>query len=120
MSDRILLQNMVFEACHGVNDVERREAQRFEVDVEMSLDLQPAGEADELARTIDYREVFAITREVVESTSYQLIEALAEAIAHAVLARFQEMDEVMVRVRKPQVQLGGPLDFAGVEIRRRR
>jgi hypothetical protein len=37
-----------------------------------------------------------------------------------VLARFTTVDEVVVRVRKPAVRLGGPLDHASVEIRRLR
>ncbi len=120
MTDRITLSNMVFQARHGVNDWEKAEAQRFEVDVELAVDVQPAGREDDLARTVDYRGVYAITRQVVESTTYNLIEALAEAIAHEVLAGQELVEEVLVRVRKPEVRLGGPLDHAAVEIRRRR
>jgi dihydroneopterin aldolase len=63
--------------------------------------------------------VYAATRQIVESTSFRLLEALAEAISHELLADF-DVTEVGVRVRKPQVKLGGPLDHAGVEIWRRR
>ena len=31
-----------------------------------------------------------------------------------------DVPEVGVRIRKPKVQLGGPLDYAGVEISRQR
>ena len=48
-----------------------------------------------------------------------LIETLAAAIAREVLAAFP-VDEVGIIVRKPAVQLGGPLDHAAVEIHRRR
>ena len=58
-------------------------------------------------------------RQIVESTSFRLLEALAEAISHEILAEFP-VAEVGVRVRKPAVQLGGPIDYAGVEIWRRR
>jgi 7,8-dihydroneopterin aldolase/epimerase/oxygenase len=118
VTDRISLTNMVFQARHGVNDWEKTEPQRFEVDVEMVVDVQPAGLEDDLARTVDYRGVYATTRQVVESTTYNLIEALAEAIAHEVLAGQALAKEVVVRVRKPEVRLGGPLDHAAVEIRR--
>ena len=118
MSDRITLAGMAFQARHGVNDWEKEQAQRFEVDVELVLDVQPAGLDDDLARTVDYRAVYGVVRQVVESTTFNLIEALAEAIAHEILGEQPEVDEVVVRVRKPEVQLGGPLDYAGVEIRR--
>ncbi len=119
MSDRIVLDGMAFEGTHGVNPEEQVTPQRFEVDVELALNLQPAGLSDDLAQTVDYGKVFETCRQIVESTRFDLIEALAEAIAHEILAEFAA-DEVTVRVRKPQVRLGGTLRSAGVEIRRRR
>jgi dihydroneopterin aldolase len=118
MTDRITLANMTFQARHGVNDWEKVEPQRFEVDVELAVDVQPAGLEDDLTKTVDYRGVYDVTRQVVESTTFNLIEALAEAIAHEVLGGHERVAEVIVRVRKPEVRLGGPLDYAAVEIRR--
>jgi dihydroneopterin aldolase len=118
VTDRIVLANMAFDARHGVLDWEKEQPQRFEVDLELGLDLQPAAIEDDIARTVDYRGVYATTRQVVESTTFNLIEALAEAIAHEILVSQPLVREVVVRVRKPGVQLGGPLDHAGVEIRR--
>jgi dihydroneopterin aldolase len=120
MPDRIVLDGMIFQARHGVHDHEKVTAQRFEVDVELLLDLQPAGLEDDLARTLDYAKVYETVRTIVESTTFNLIEALAEAIAHELLADFPALEEVEVRIRKPEVELGGPLAFAGVQIRRRR
>jgi dihydroneopterin aldolase len=119
MSDRIVLSAMVFQGRHGVLEVEQRDAQPFEVDLEMALDLRPAGLDDDLEQTIDYAVAFEVVRRIVESTSYRLIEALAEAIAHEVLARFPTAREVTVRVRKPRVPIDGVLAWAGVEIVRR-
>lgn len=120
MPDRIVLTDMAFMARHGVHPEEKVTAQRFEIDVELETDLQPAGLEDDLARTLDYGRVYETVRTIVESTTFNLIEALAEAIAHELLADFPPLDEVVVRVRKPQVDLGGPLAHASVEIRRRR
>jgi dihydroneopterin aldolase len=120
MSDRIVLSNLAFQARHGATDREKVEPQRFEVDVELGLDLQPAGLDDDLAKTVDYGPVYDTIRQIVESTTFNLIEALAEAISHELLNGYPGIDEVTVRVRKPQVRLGGPLDHAAVEIRRRR
>ncbi len=119
MSDRIILDAMRFEGTHGVLPEEQLAPQPFEVDVELALDLRAAGSGDDLARTVDYRRVFDVCREIVESTRFDLIEALAEAIAHELLTGFPAVHEVTVRVRKPKVRLGGRLRAAGVEIRRR-
>jgi len=119
VSDRIVLRNMQFSGRHGYYDHELETPQPFEVDVELVLNLQPAGVDDDLEKSIDYGRVYAITRQIVESTSFRLLEAIAEAIGHEILTEF-EVTEVGVRVRKPAVQLGGPLDHAAVEIWRRR
>ncbi|MFL5757621.1 MAG: dihydroneopterin aldolase [Chloroflexota bacterium] len=118
MTDRIVLENMQFQGRHGVHPEERAEPQPFEVDVELALDLAAAGSTDDLARTVDYSAVYDVCRRIVETGSYQLLEAIAETIATEVLADYP-VDEVVVRVRKPAVRLGGPLRHAGVEIRRR-
>ena len=120
MTDRIALVGMTFEARHGVNDWEKERAQRFEVDVELVVDTRPAGESDALQDTVDYRGVHEAVRRVVEGPPVDLIERLAESIARDVLAGSPLASEVLVRVRKPDVQLGGPLDHAAVEIVRAR
>ena len=120
MSDRIVLAGMAFQARHGVNDWEKTEAQRFEVDVELVLDVAPAGSSDDLTKTVDYRGVYDAVRHIVEGPPVDLIERLAEFIARDVLALSPQTRKVIVRVRKPEVQFGGPLAFAGVEVRRRR
>ncbi|MEO8463226.1 MAG: dihydroneopterin aldolase, partial [Chloroflexota bacterium] len=93
-TDRIVLSDMVFRARHGVFDHEKVTPQRFEVDVELFLDLRPAGLEDDLARTLDYGQVYETVRTIVESTTFNLIEALAEAIAHELLADFAGLDAV--------------------------
>jgi len=119
MSDRIVLHNMVFQGRHGVLEHEQREAQPFHVDVELVMNLQPAAVDDDLAKSVDYGAVFDVTRQIVESTRFRLLEALAEAIAHEILADFP-VHEVGVRVRKPQAPIDGTFDYAGVEIWRQR
>ena len=109
---------MRFEGKHGYHDWELQATQPFEVDVELVLNLQPAGVDDDLTKTVDYGRVYDIAKQVVESTSFRLLEAIAEAISHEVLVAF-DVREVGVRVRKPAVKLGGPLDHASVEIWRR-
>ena len=110
---------MVFEGRHGLLEQEQRESQPFEVDVELLLNLQPAAVDDDIEKTVDYAAVFEHVRQIVESTSFRLLEALAEAVAHELLTDFP-IAEVDVRVRKPGVPIDGRIDYVGVEIRRQR
>ena len=119
-TDRIVLAGLEFWARHGVSEHEKTTEQRFEVDVELELDLGGAANADDLALTVDYDAVAERVRDVMAGPSVDLLETLAERIARAVLSDFGRVRAVVVRVRKPDVILAVPLAFAGVEIRRAR
>ncbi len=110
---------MQFQGRHGYYEHEMAVPQPFEVDIELLLNLQPAGIDDDLEKTVDYGRVYDATRQIVESTSFRLLEALAEALSHEILAEFA-VTEVGIRIRKPDVELSGPLDHASVEIWRGR
>ena len=119
MSDRITLVGMRFMGRHGVSDQERREPQPFEVDLALRLDLSRPARTDELADTVNYSTLFELARQVVEERSFHLLEALAGAIAEAVLAA-HPVDDVEVRVRKPKAPLPGAFETVEVRIRRTR
>ena len=111
---------MQFYAFHGVNPEEKILGQRFEVDVALSLDTRPAGLSDDLRQTINYAHVYRVVKRIVEEHRFDLIEALAEALAQQIGKQF-EPDGVKVCVRKPHVPLkGSVLDYVGVEIERGR
>jgi dihydroneopterin aldolase len=117
--DRITLRGMHFLARHGVTLEERLEPQPFDVDVELETDLSTSAASDDQADTNDYSEVFALMGRVVEGESHRLIEALAGAIANAVLAT-TTADAVTVRVRKPRAPLPGPFETVEASLTRRR
>ncbi len=119
MADKILLSGAQFSGRHGVSEEERRVAGRYVVDVELVHDLARAGASDSLADTISYSDVYRTVREIVEGRSFHLVEALAEAIAHSLLAQFPA-DAVVVRVDKQPPPIAGIVAAAGVEIRRER
>src|SRR5690606_9852494 len=106
MSDKIVIRDMVFYGYHGVFEAEREMGQRFEVDVELHLDLQAISRADDIDITINYVDVYTIVKELAEEQEFHLIEGLAGAIADQILASY-ELKRVVVRVRKPHVPIGG-------------
>jgi dihydroneopterin aldolase len=119
MTDRIVLSGLAFYAHHGVSPEEQERGQVFTVDLAVEANLHRAGHTDAIGDTIDYRALYALVREAVTSTRYRLLEAVAEAVAHAVLG-VERVEAVTVRVHKPHVRLGGPLDAAAIEVTRRR
>ncbi len=98
-SDRLLLEGMQFFGHHGDVAAERTLGSRVYVDVELLVDLAPAGRSDSLSDTIDYVRCYELVREVVEDRQYRLIEAVAENIADVLLSE-TVADGVTVRVAK--------------------
>ena len=115
MTTTVELAGLEIFGYHGVNADERRDGQRFLYDVR--LDVGDAGSSDRIEDAVDYRQVAACVREVSEAHPYHLLEALAGAVAEALLGRFP-VAAVRVRVRKPDVRL--PVEFAAVSDERSR
>ncbi|MCS7234566.1 MAG: dihydroneopterin aldolase [Armatimonadota bacterium] len=119
MVDRIVLKDMAFYGYHGVLQEERQRGQVFFVDVEVECDLHSAGHSDDLRYTVDYREVYRRVQAVLLGPPKALVEALAEEVAHRLL-EMDRVEAVTVEVRKPHVDLGGPVGHAAVRVHRRR
>ena len=114
----IELSGIELRGFHGVLEHERREGQRFLVDLELDLADKTAAETDRIEDAVDYRDVVATAVEVSDARAYHLLEALASALADALLTRFP-VTRVRVRVRKPDVELARPVDHAAVVVERR-
>jgi 7,8-dihydroneopterin aldolase/epimerase/oxygenase len=91
------LQGLEVFGRHGVLANEQREGQTFLFDLELEI-AEPA--ADRVEETVDYREVAASVRSVSDRTRFELLEALAAAVADELLASFP-VSRVRVRARKP-------------------
>lgn len=118
--DRIRLLGMRFYGYHGALEAERELGQGFMIDVELGLDLRPAGASDDLARTVNYAKVFDLVRDVAEGPPHALLESVAERIAARILEVYTAVEEVRVRVHKPKAPIAGILEAAEVEIVRSR
>jgi dihydroneopterin aldolase len=117
--DLIIVPDLPLRARVGITEVERAREQDVRVDVELELDLARAGREDSLEHTVDYEKVCDVVASAVQSRSFRLIEALAEASADAVLEAFP-VRQVRVRVRKPGALRSRGVPYAAVEIVRPR
>jgi dihydroneopterin aldolase len=101
---------------HGALEEERRAGQRFVFDVDI-LAHDAGVRSDQLADTVDYTAVVARIEAISGERRFNLIEALAAAIADDLLERFP-VARVRVRVRKPEVRLTAPADFTAATVER--
>ena len=114
----IRLHNMTFYGYHGISAAERQTGRRFEVDVELVVDMDKAARTDKLKDTVNYTEVYRIVEQIVLQNSFALLETIAVKLANQILKKFNPQ-EVTVRVRKKIPPVPGNLDHIEVEVKRK-
>jgi len=97
---------MSFTGKHGALPGERDRAQRFEVELELEVDLTRARASDDLADTVDYATLHATVADVVHNRSYALLERLADEIARTLLGSDERIGAVCVTIAKPRLLRG--------------
>jgi len=118
MADRVFVEGLELYCVIGLQPWERQVMQKVRIDLAMDADCRPAAAADDPEKALDYKAVSKRVQQLVEGSSFLLVETLAERIAAMILADFPAASSVTVRVAKP-----GAVRFAeavGVEIRRGR
>jgi D-erythro-7,8-dihydroneopterin triphosphate epimerase len=117
MGDLILIRDLLLRTIVGINDEERRNRQDVLVNITLCADTRAAGTSDDIQDAVNYRTITKRVIELVEGSSFYLVEKLAAEIA-AVCLTDPRVECARVRVEKP-----GALRFArsvGVEIERSR
>jgi D-erythro-7,8-dihydroneopterin triphosphate epimerase len=113
--DSILIKDLLARCIIGINEDERRDKQDVLINITLSADLKKAGISDSFEDAVDYRAIKKRVLETAETSSFFLVEALAEKVADICLA-FSGVKAVKILVEKPSA-----LRFArsvGVEIYR--
>jgi dihydroneopterin aldolase len=116
---RVELAELVVFGHHGYLEAERRLGQRFLVDLWIDLG-ETATESDRIEDTVDYRHLAGVVQDVFAGPERLLLERLAGAVADGILERFGAVEQVRVRVRKPDVVLDPTVDYAAVVVTRSR
>jgi dihydroneopterin aldolase len=117
MTVTVELYGLEVEGAHGVEEEERQEPQPFLYD--LWLEVSEDATSDRLEATVDYRDVVRCVQEVSAARQFRLLEAMAAAVAGALVDRF-DLESARVRVRKPAVRLEVPVDWTAATVERRR
>jgi dihydroneopterin aldolase len=117
VADWLELRGLRVLGVHGALPEEQVRAQPFQVDLDIEVDLRPAGRSDALEDTVDYGDVLGLAARVVSGEHHQLIERVAERIAEEILAD-ERVLSIVVTVRKLRPPVPLDLDSAAVRITR--
>lgn len=99
--DEISVTGLEVFAHHGVLAAERRDGQRFVVDLVLWLDTRCAAHSDDLRDTVDYGSLVADVERAVREDPADLIETVAERVAGVVLVN-ELVRRVRVVLHKPE------------------
>lgn len=95
----LYIKDLIIEAKHGVHEHEKKNTQRFMVNVELEIDLSRAVQSDDLADALDWSSLRQEIISIVKNNSFNLIERLAQVIAEAML-RHSGVKKVNISIDK--------------------
>jgi 7,8-dihydroneopterin aldolase/epimerase/oxygenase len=118
MTDELAVRGIECFGHHGVFDFEKREGQRFVVDLVLGIDTRPAAASDDLHDTVDYGSLVAAVKNAVEHDPVDLIETLAQRIADVCLLD-DRVEWARVTVHKPEAPIEATFSDVALTITRR-
>jgi dihydroneopterin aldolase len=113
--DLVFIHDLRIETVIGIYDWERQIRQVVALDLEMAFDNSVPAASDRIEDTLDYKAVSKRLIHFVETSSFQLVETLAERCAAIVLAEFQ-VPWLRLKLAKPGAVRGS--QAVGVVIER--
>ena len=111
----VRLEGMEFKAFHGCLESERKEGNRFRVDLEYDYDISKASETDDLTFAVDYSAVYDTVAGEMGKQSY-LLENVATRIARAVKTGFPRITSGRVTVTKFNPPIDGFAESSSVSV----
>lgn len=113
---KIFIERLIVRGKHGVTVEERLHEQEFSLDIKIRFDTRKAAMSDDLSDTVSYGHFRSVAKEVVEESSFNLLEKLANTIAEQILEDIR-IAGVSITIRKTEVY---PDCTPGVTIQRTR
>jgi dihydroneopterin aldolase len=116
MADKLLVTGLAADCRVGLTETERAAPQRISIDLELEIDAAKAAQQDDVQATVDYARLVERVKQLVEGTSYRLLETMAQDVAAEILDEFG-VPQALVRVTKRALP---GIDSASVEVTRRK
>ena len=117
--DKILINKLEVFGVHGLMPVEKLSPQKFLVSCECYIDSQKAGKTDNVDYTENYHKISDIISTTLTSTSYNLLETMAEDCALKVLTSCPLLTGLKLKIEKPWIYSAKNIESFGVEIERK-
>lgn len=105
---------------HGARAEEQALGQHFFLDLEIEAEVGDALSSDRVEDTLHYGQVIKAASAAFNARTYNLIEAVAAAVADDLLARFPAIRKIKVTVHKPSAPVSAIIEDLSATVRRKR
>jgi dihydroneopterin aldolase len=109
------LRNLRVDCIVGIHPHEREKTQPVFLDIELDYDLGPAAASDDIGDAVDYDRAARSVTELIQERRFQLIEAMAEAVAGMLFETMPPIEGVRIEIRKPEAVPAADNSFVFVE-----
>ncbi|MCD8039945.1 MAG: 2-amino-4-hydroxy-6-hydroxymethyldihydropteridine diphosphokinase [Clostridia bacterium] len=110
----VSVKKLTVKACHGVNDFEKKEEQRFVFSADVVTDFRLAAAEDDVTQTVNYSTLCKRITAIAQGNTFNLIETLAYRCAYDIMDNFPSAQEVTLLVEKPDAPVKA--DFKSVSV----
>lgn len=111
----IAVEGLQFYSHHGYYKEEQILGGKYTVDIYMRLNIDEAAATDDLRKTINYEEIYQLTKQEMEVHA-KLIEHVCQRILDKIKAKYPNLDSLKVRVSKYNPPLKGSVERVYVEL----
>ena len=116
---KVRITNMMFYAYHGYYEYEREQGQKFYLDAELKMD-ENSADLNEFEEGINTARVYEIIKNLMETQRFQVMSHLGIKIADSLLENVKNVEEVVIRIRKPAMPISGCIDYIETEVTRQK
>jgi len=96
----VKIKNLALRTIIGFNPEEREKKQDLIINIELEIESSKGEESDQAADTVDYKAITKRIIEEVESSGYNLLEALARRLVE-IISEFEGVYSTSIEIDKP-------------------
>ena len=112
----IKLNNLQFHSHLGNYSQEKDIGQNLQIDLFLTLKVDPAKINDQLKNTVSYGKIYKLTAQIVKTNRVNLVETLASNLGRQIKKSDSRILRVRINIRKLALPIEGILDNAEIEM----
>lgn len=117
-NDFIRITGLEILAFHGVLEEEKKEGQKFYLNVNLYYGMEKAGRTDMLSDALNYADCCEYISRIFTEKRFDLIEAAAEYVCKRLLCHYEVLERVELELCKPSAPIELPFSDVSVNLAR--